>query len=147
VNFNPYQAPTSAYDSGYTHPGHPGAVVSGRTIAALRKTRPWVVLVAVVSFVGAGFGLLGGLGVMTKSVGEGIGVIFGAMLILLPGVAMIRFSQAINRLLHGGGVEELDQSMEAQAAVWQIFGIYMLIYLVLIVVVMLGAIATLSWIF
>ncbi|MFO7567974.1 MAG: hypothetical protein R6X02_35360 [Enhygromyxa sp.] len=142
LNFNPYQAPTSAYDGGYLNSGSAG--VSDRTVAALRKTRPWVVFVAVISFVGAGFGLLGGLVLVTQSVGEGLVAIFGSVLVLLPGVAMIRYSQAINRLLHGGGVAELEQSMEAQASVWQIFGIYLLIYLVLVVLAVLGMLAAFS---
>lgn len=147
MSFNPYQAPTSAYDGSYPSSGQPGVGVSDRTVAALRKTRPWVVFVAVMNFIGAGFVIIGGLGVMTKSAAEGIGMIIGAVLVLLPGVAMIRYGQAINRLLHGGGVAELEQSMEAQASVWQIFGIYLLIYLVIIVLAAIVSVATLATMF
>jgi hypothetical protein len=147
LSFNPYQAPTSAYDGSYPSSGQPGVGVSDRTVAALRKTRPWVVFVAVMNFVGAGFMILASLIIMTKSAAEGIGMIFGSVLVLLPGVAMIRYGQAINRLLHGGGVAELEQSMEAQASVWQVFGVYLLIYLVLATLAAIGAIATLSWMF
>ena len=144
MSFNPYQAPTSAYDGSYPSSAQPGVRVSDRTVAALRKTRPWVVFIAVLTFIGAGFMILASLALMTKSGAEGIGMIFGSVLILLPGVAMIRFSQAINRLLHGGGVDELDQSMEAQASVWQVFGIYLLIYLVIVVLGLIVGLATIS---
>jgi hypothetical protein len=142
VNFNPYQAPTSAYDSSYTNYGQPVGAVSERTIAALRKTRPWVVFISVVGFVFAGLAVLGGLASLASpDVGAGIGVIIGASLALLPAVAMIRYGNAINKLLHGGGVKELEESMEAQASVWQIAGIFTIIYMLFVVFIVIGALA------
>lgn len=143
MSFNPYQPPSSAYDGGYTSAGS-GAGVSDRTVAALRKTRPWVLLIGVVGFVVSGFLLIGGLGTLGKSVGEGVAIIVVGVLCLLPAVAMVRFSQAINRLLHGGGVAELEQSIEAQATFWQITGIYTLLNLLGVVLVIIGAVTFFS---
>lgn len=137
MNFNPYQAPTSAYDGSYTNQGSSGGV-SDRTVAALRKTRPWVVFIAVVSFVITGFSVLAALGAMMESVAVGIGTMMVSALYLLPGVALIRYGNAINKLLHGGGVAELEQAMDAQASVWQITGIYLLISIVLGVLMVLA---------
>jgi hypothetical protein len=139
MNFNPYQAPTSAYDSSYTNYGQSNVAVSDRTVAALRKTRPWVVFIAVVGFIAAGLVILGGLAALTEGV-EGLAMIIGAAIALLPSVAMIRYGNAINKLLHGGGVRELEESLEAQASVWQIAGIFTLIYMVLVGIGMLVAV-------
>ena len=143
MNFNPYQAPTSAYDGSYTNFGNSGAAVTERTVASLRKTRPWVVLISVLTFVYGGFMVLAGLGIMaTEQVGIGIGYIFGAAVSMLPGVALIRYGGAINKLLHGGGVAELEQAMDAQASFWQIAGIFALIGMVLIVLaIIVGIVA------
>jgi hypothetical protein len=140
MNFNPYQAPTSAYDGSYSNYGSSG-VVSDRTIAALRKTRPWVVFIAVVSFVFTGFSALASLGAMTTSVATGIGSLIVTAIYLLPGIALFRYGSAINKLLHGGGVAELEQAMDAQASVWQIAGIFVLISLVLGVILLIAVVA------
>lgn len=141
MNFNPYQAPTSAYDGSYTNFGNSGAAVSAQTVASLRKTRPWVVFIAVVTFVFAGFMVLGGFGMMAADqAGLGVGYIVGAALYILPGVALIRYGGAINKLLHGGGVTELEQAIDAQASFWQIAGIFALIGLVLFVLGMIAAV-------
>ena len=142
MNFNPYQAPTSAYDGGYSNYGSPTGAVSERTVAALRKTRPWVVLIAVISFVFSGFVALGAVAAMTTDLAAvGVGYLVAAALYVLPGIALIRYGNAINKVLHGGGVAELEQAMENQASFWQIAGIYTLIGVVISVIAMVGAIA------
>jgi hypothetical protein len=141
MNFNPYQAPTSAYDTGYTNYGSPGGVVSERTVAALRKTRPWVMFIGVVTMVLAGFSMLAALVSMFESVGAGIGMVFGTALYLLPAVALIRYGSAINKVLHGGGTAELEQAMEAQASVWQILGIFMLLTVVMLAIMLVFVVA------
>lgn len=142
MNFNPYQAPTSAYDGGYSNYGYGNSgAVSNRTVEALRKTRPWVVFIAVVSFVITGFSVLASLAAMAGSVGVGIGSLVVSALYVLPAVALLRYGNAINKLLHGGGVAELEQAMDAQASVWQIIGIYVLISVVLGVLFVLIGVA------
>jgi hypothetical protein len=140
LNFNPYQPPTSAYDGSYTNYGQQGGAVPERTVTALRKTRPWLVFIAVVTFVFSGLVILGGVALLTEEDMEGLILIVSAGLALLPGIAMIRYASAINRLLHGGGVPELDRSMEAQASVWTIAGVYMLIYVALLSVIFFVAV-------
>lgn len=141
MNFNPYQAPTSAYDGGYSNYGGQTGAVSERTVAALRKTRPWVVLIAVITLVFTGFMALGAIAVMTMGMaGVGVGYLVGAALYVLPAIALIRYGNAINKLLHGGGVAELEQAMEHQASFWQIAGIYALIGVVISVIAVIGAI-------
>lgn len=142
MSFNPYQPPTSAYDGNYTSYGHTGGAVSDRTVAALRKTRPWVLLIAVVSFVFTAFTLLLGLIAMAEEGAEGLVFVVSAAIYVVPGLALTRYARAINKLLHGGGVAELDQSMDAQASFWQIAGIYTLIAVVLSVLGFVLLVAT-----
>ncbi|HLT35312.1 MAG TPA: hypothetical protein VK034_03480 [Enhygromyxa sp.] len=142
MSFNPYQAPTSAYDGSYTNHGNTGAGVSDKTVAALRKTRPWVVLIAVIFFISTGFMVLGGLGAMaTLGFGFGLAYIAVGAIYLLPAIALIRYGNGINKLLHGGGVAELEEAVDAQASFWQIAGILTLIGIVLGILAMIAAVA------
>jgi hypothetical protein len=133
MSFNPYEPPTSAYDGNYTNP-NAGAVVSDSIIASLRKTRPWVAFLAILGFIGAGLMVLGGLAVATKIPAMGLGYLVGAAIGMIPALAMHRYAKALNKLLHGGGVPELEEAMDAQASFWQILGIFTLIYMALAVV-------------
>jgi hypothetical protein len=141
MNFNPYQAPTSAYDGGFQNYGSPSGGVSDRTVAALRKTRPWVVLIAVIGLVFSGFMALASLVIMTEMAAAGVAYLVMAGLYVLPAVALIRYGNAINKLMHGGGVAELEQALDAQASFWQIAGIYTLIGMVITVIGVIGVIA------
>lgn len=143
MSFNPYQPPVSAYDGNYTNPDA-GALVSDSIVASLRKTRPWVTLLAVLSFIGGGLTMLVGLVTLTDSPAVGFGELLLAVIYLLPGIALLRYSKAIDTLLHGGGVAELEQAVAAQASFWQLAGIMALVTIVLwvlaiIAVVTLGA--------
>jgi hypothetical protein len=135
MSFNPYQAPTSAYDGNFTNPSS-GAVVSARIVAALRKTRPWVVFISVMFYIGAGGMFLSGLASLAQVGAPGLVSIVLGVLYLLPAIALTRYSKGINKLLHGGGVTELEESMDAQASFWQISGIFTLIGIVLMVILM-----------
>lgn len=140
MSFNPYQPPTSAYDGSYTNYGNTGAAVSDRTVAALRKTRPWVMFIAITIFVFAGIAGLAGLAGLATSGADAIGTLIAAGLYALPAAALLRYANAINKLLHGGGVAELEKSMDAQASFWQIAGIFMLIAMILVVIAVIAAV-------
>lgn len=133
MSFNPYQPPTSAYDGSQPNfgdnYGNTGAGVSDLTVAALRKTRPWVMLIGIVGLVFSGLGLLAGLISLTEGT-EGVIVIVMMAIYLVPSILMVRYGNAINRLLHGGGVTELERSLDNQATFWQVAGIFTLVSLV-----------------
>lgn len=137
MSFNPYQPPVSAYDGNYTNPDA-RAVVSDSIVASLRKTRPWVTLIAVLSFIAGGLMVLAGLINMTQSFMAGLVSLMFAAIYLLPGVALIRYSKAIDKLLHGGGVSELEQAVDAQASFWQLAGIITLVSMALTVVAVIA---------
>lgn len=144
MSFNPYQPPTSAYDGNYTQPAAGGMVVSDKVVAGLRKTRPWALLIAVFSFIYAGFLALGALGLMFEKPAEGFVALFFAAIAALPGAFLARYAGAIHKLLHGGGVAELEKAIESQASFWQIAGIMTLVVLALMMFVIVAAIAGLA---
>jgi hypothetical protein len=133
MSFNPYEPPTSAYDGGYTNP-NAGAVVSDRIVAALRKTRPWVTLLAVLGFIFGGLTALGSLAAFSMMPAIGFAYLVVAGIYIGVSVMMLKYSNAINKLLHGGGITELEEAIDAQASFWQLAGILTLIFIVLMVI-------------
>jgi hypothetical protein len=133
VTFNPYQPPVSAAD-----PVGTDAAVSSRIVEALRKAKPWVSLVAISGLVMSVLSVLSGLLVILgapdgATVGIGIfqlvwgGITFGAAL------PLNRCARAIRRLLHGGGMLELELALEAQTRFWQMAGLITLLSLLLFI--------------
>jgi hypothetical protein len=145
MSFNPYQPPTSAYDGTYTDPASAGTFVTAAIVAGLRKTRPWALLIAVCSLVYTGLIGLAGLILLFKTPGEGLIMLVAAAVAGLPGAFLVRYAAAINKLLHGGGVPELEQAVAAQASFWQVAGIFTLVAIVFTVIMVFGAIAGISW--
>lgn len=135
VSFNPYQPPTSAYaDVAGTD-----AAVSNRIVEAMRKAKPWVSLVAISGFVLSGLWILLGLAVLLGSPEDDAGVVGVTSLVwggvmLGAAIPLYRFGRGIRRLLHGGGMAELELALEAQTRFWQLAGVITLISLILIII-------------
>jgi hypothetical protein len=135
VSFNPYQPPTSAY----VDVGTDGAV-SNRIVEALRKTKPWVSLVAWSGFVVGGLSVLVGLLVLFAAPEEALSDVFGIVYLVWGGITLgaaiplYRFGRGIRRLLHGGGMADLEYALEAQTRFWQLAGVITLVSLLLMVV-------------
>jgi hypothetical protein len=145
VSINPYQPPSSAQ----TDPVGTDAAVSNRIVEALRKAKPWASLVAISWFVVAGFSVLSGLLLFaapaskadTTGIAVGFlvwgGITFGAAL------PLHRYTRRIRKLLHGGGMLELELALEAQTRFWQLAGVITLIsILFLMAAITLGVFAT-----
>jgi hypothetical protein len=140
-NLNPYQPPSHPTQAQWAQTQGPSQV-SPALVESLRKTRPWVMLLAILGSISVGFFVLGGLAAMVAiSAPLGFGYLVMAGIYMLPLVAMFRFTSAINRLLHGGGQQELEQAVDAQQSIWQVMGIMTLVAMVLGVVAFFGAIA------
>jgi hypothetical protein len=134
VSFNPYEPPTSAYAEVGTD-----AIVSNRIIEALRKAKPWVSLVAISGFVMGGLSVLLALLVMFGAPEEEFAGVIGAVYLVWGGVTLgaaiplHRFGRGIRRLLHGGGMADLEDALEAQTRFWQLAGFITLITVILMV--------------
>jgi hypothetical protein len=136
VSFNPYEPPASAYPDA---PGTEGAV-SNRIIEALRKAKPWVSLVAISGLVVGILSVLIGLLVLftapEKRWADAAGIFYLVWggITLGAAIPLHRFARGIRRLLHGGGMADLESALEAQARFWQLTGVITLISLFVMVV-------------
>lgn len=141
MTYNPYQPPSSAVDGPQVGSD---ARLSARVIESLGKTRPWVLLMTVLGFVVAGVFALFGVALLfdDETKVRSIGWIYVGMGSVSLGVAITtrRYSAAIKQLLHGGGVAELEQAMDAQAKVWRVAGILTTIGVVLVVLAIIVAV-------
>jgi len=127
-----------------------GAGPSQRALQFLRETKPWVRLFAVLLFIGAGFMVMGGIGMMLISVvgafisGEGesgvaemaIGGVGGLLYIVLAGIYippalyLWRYANAIQVALDQGGSVPLEEALRHQKSFWKFVGIAALIMMV-----------------
>ena len=141
--------------------GGAGGEVPPGAVDALRKTRPWVILFAILSFIGSGFLVLGGVAAFFMGslptggqanpfgqFGWALGLVYlvlGAVYIY-PGVRLLQYGLAIGRLVQGGGRgADLELALGLQMRFWRFAGILTLamiaLYFVFIVVI-IGAAAT-----
>jgi hypothetical protein len=134
VSFNPYQPPASAH----TDPVGTNAAVSDRVVEALRKTKPWVSLVAISGFVVGGLSMLTGLSLLFFAPefppAIGFGYFVWGVITLAAALPLRRYAREIRRLLHGGGMAELELALEAQTRFWQLAGVITLMTILLITV-------------
>ena len=126
-------------------------------ISSLRKTRPWVLLLAILGFVGTAFTLIAAIGMifggsMMQGMegGEGMpgGFIYGmAAFYLVIGIIyfmaswyLLKYAGAIKRAVTGMSLGDLETALEKQASFWKLMGILTLISIIAIVGMMvLGA--------
>lgn len=145
-----YRPPDAALES--EDPGI-GAVPPG-AVRELRGTRPWVFFMAIVSFVGSGFALLGGVGVAVMGglapAGAGpdpfggriwilgiVYILFG-LLYVYPGVRLLQYGLAIGKLMRAPEPAHLAKALGYQRMFWRFAAILTILvvvgYFVLIVV-------------
>jgi hypothetical protein len=142
---DPYQPPR-ATDYGNTQAG---GEVPAEAVEALRETRPWVTLIAVMGFIGAGLMVLLGLAMMAmgKGLGRGIPASLGfvyviiAALYVLPSVLLLRYSSSIGRLLEGAGTPALVDALRNQKAFWRAVGIMTLVFIGIMALSFFGGLA------
>jgi hypothetical protein len=145
VSLNPYQPPASAQ----TDPVGTDTAVSDRIVEALRKAKPWVSLVAISGFVVAGLSLLTGLLVLLAAPEAEYSLAIAIVYLVWGGITLgaalplHRYTRGIRKLLHGGGMAELELALEAQTRFWQLAGVITLIsILMLMAAITLGVFAT-----
>ncbi len=157
---NPYVSPGEP-PAGFDAPAQPeeGGTITPRIHTALAQTRPWVLFLAILGFIGGGLVVLVGLGMLGMSVAgggagmdAGIGavqaVVFLVMstIYLVPSYYLLRYGQQIGRFLRSSGTHELETALIAQKSFWKLIGIltlvFMALYAVLIVVAVVVGIAS-----
>ncbi|MFT3767907.1 MAG: hypothetical protein QM820_20855 [Minicystis sp.] len=127
---NPYLPPQSAgvdYSSGDAAPD--SGEVPAPIVDLLRQTRPWVMFLAILGFIGTGLMALVGLGMLGMGkmgnlpAGVGFVYIVLAVIYLFPAVRLLRYASSIGLLLRDPRMERLRVAIESQKSFWKLVGI------------------------
>lgn len=123
-------------------------------VSSLRKTRPWVLLLAILGFIGSAFMVIAavpmllGAGMMGSGMEgmDGLGIFGGGMMIgmgvfyLILGVIyfmaslyLLRYAGSIKRAVAGMQVTDLEVALSQQASFWKLMGILTLITIVAVI--------------
>ena len=150
-NDTPYRPPSSDV-SGAT-PGSSDGEVAAGIVEVLRKTRPWVLFLSILTFIGCGFmfllglfmvvaggaaefqELFGGLGGVTVG---GLYFLFG-LLYLVPGLHLLRYAGAIKKLNISPTTAGLQAALEFQHKFWRFVGIVMAALMGVYALIFVGA--------
>ena len=122
-------------------------------LEAMRRTRPWVTMFAILSFVGGGFLILGSLGMFfmgaaggpVAMMGPGIGFVYLliAGFYFVVGKLLWNYRNSIEGFLaSGGSAGMLAAAIDRQASFWKFVGILSLVMMVLygiMIVIAVGA--------
>jgi hypothetical protein len=126
-----------------------GSGVTARAADLLNQTRPWVLLMAVLTFIGVALiamaglfivlgGLLGSMGAPRGAGGgmvAGMGLVMGlfvfafAALAFFPALYLWRYGSRIGQLRASGRIEDLESALEAQKSYWKFIGILTVVWL------------------
>lgn len=134
-----------------------GQGITSEMIEALRGTKGWVLLIGILTLIGAGFMVLGGIGMLFGSafigaagagappaamlVGMGAGYLAFAILYIFPGLYLIKYSTAIGRLISSGQSHDLEDALHQQRKFWKFVGVLFIVMMVLGIVGVIAAIA------
>lgn len=158
ASYNPYEAPGS---SGYGSPQNAAAsgTITPLMVEHLRGARPWIRLLSILCFIGAGFMVLaavmmflGGLLGLAASARRGTGAealvgplggliyFFMAGFYAIPGVLMHRFANAIDSFVTMPSSSSLEDALDKNRGYWKFCGIMALVLIGFSVLIFFGAI-------
>ena len=150
-----YTPPQS--NMGESNPGF-GAITE-EMVNALRGTKGWVLLIGILTLIGAAFMVIGAMGIifggammgdeakgMSQCMFTGMGVLYllPAFLYIAPGTYLVKYSSAIGRLVSNGRPDDMEAALHQQRKFWKFVGVLALVGMVLIVLMVLGMIAAIS---
>jgi hypothetical protein len=135
------------------------AAVTELTVDLLRQTRPWVLFMAVLAFVGCGLIMV--MGVIMVAVGfvssgsdpipKFVGLIYlpFALLYIYPGIKLWKYGSAIGRLVTSRTPAELEAALAEQKSFWKYTGVVAAVVLVLYAVgigvaILIGVVAAMK---
>ena len=119
---------------------------------SLRATKPWTRLLSILGFIGTGFTILIGLGII---VGRnfiplspkapplaflGIFYILTSVFYLVPSIWLSKYSSAIASFLKGGDAVQLGNAIAYQKSFWKFAGIMVLVSIVIAILGIIAAI-------
>lgn len=154
MSIDPYSSPASHVQApSYSSQG----AVSQGVLAQLAGTKPWVRLMAVLTFIGAGLMLLGALGMGAAGIlggigdqgGKGVGVLAGmaigyaffAFIYIYPAVKLWKYASHIGTLLSSGSMLDLEAALSQQRSFWKFLGIMVIVIFILYFLIIIGMVA------
>lgn len=130
------------------------ALPTENIIESLRGTRPWMLLMAILGFIGAGLTFLGGFFVVLAAALGGAAAegdmppgflwILGFIYLVAAGwyifisVVLVRGFSSMGRVIDGGGIAELEEALDAQRFFWKTLGISVIAGIALGIVAIVG---------
>jgi hypothetical protein len=149
---NPYDPPASLgaetrQGSGVSDGQHH----TGRMIEYLGATRPWVLFIAILAYIGSGFAGIGALAMVIAAavtggpgrtggaemiivVGVGLLYLLGAVLGVWWGTMLVRYAQAIGRAVENERTQDVEEAILRQKTFWKANGILAIIYIGVLIV-------------
>lgn len=158
---NPYIASSTAIFSDHQSGS---SQITAEVVRQLSGTRPWVRFISIMVFIGAGFMVLAGLGMLVfgviggaamSKVGAGssegamvagipvlMAVIYLvlAVIYIFPGVKLWKYASRIAELEASGSAESLAAALGEQRTFWKFVGIVAIIMISLYLLVIVGAV-------
>ncbi|HPY42106.1 MAG TPA: DUF5362 family protein [Thiolinea sp.] len=138
--------------------------MSERVVASLRKTRPWVLFIAILGFIFTalmvvasipmflGSSLMGGAdtgipGMPGTAFMVGMGVLYLLMAVVyfMASLYLLRYASAIKSAVTGLNTSDMESALEAQASFWKLVGILSIVSIVLTLVFMVVGIGSLAF--
>ncbi|WP_394844261.1 hypothetical protein LZC95_45310 [Pendulispora brunnea] len=120
--------------------------MSELALESLRQTRPWVLVISILMFIGAGFMLLAGIGMLVAGafVPEspsgpkapiamsylGLFYLPLAVLYVFPAFKLSKYAGSISRLVASRSLSDLELSLGHQKSFWKFCGIAALLMIV-----------------
>ena len=151
VDHNPYAAPISDAAPRARVTLDEDRLLTPEIIEAMSQTRPWVVFLGILGFIGAGLLLLAGLGLLLfggfKQMGGAemgfisILYILFAVIYVFPSLYLYRYGASIKAMQQGYGVHALAEALGHQKSFWRLVGILSLIVVVIYAIGLLFVIA------
>lgn len=124
--------------------------VTGGVLQYLGQTKPWVRFMSVMTFIAAGFMVIGALGMFAMGatagmstnnplggMAGGMGIVLALFYLVLaglyvaPAIFLGRYASAIGRLHRDGSISTLEEALMHQRSFWRYVGIMGLIGLIL----------------
>ena len=136
-----------------------GAITPG-ILEQLRRSRIWVLIIAIAMLVAALFTTLIGVAMLAGSsfmmaspemqaIGstgmvQGMGVFYILMSVifyLIPSILLFRYAGAISKAVNNASAEEVEIALSRQAGFWKYVGIFTLIMIIITIIGIITAIA------
>ncbi|QQO10484.1 hypothetical protein [Breznakiella homolactica] len=158
-SINPYESPKS--DIAAAGPAFSAGSLNETMLRYLKEASPWLRFVGILGFIMCGFMAVGGIVViftapfltsLTESVGSSFGVaaagasmgvlyIIMAVIFFFPAKFVYFFGVKIRNYLQNNSDQELELALKNNKSLWKFYGIVCIIYLAIIPIFIIIAIA------